>query len=218
MNSPHLVYVADPMCSWCWGFAPVIGAIRRRFGDELPIRPLMGGLRPQTTRPMDDQAKSRTRTHWLHVQEASGQPFDFAFFDREGFVYDTDPAARAVVVVRRSGPGKALDCLHLVQSAFYAANQDVTDAGVLAGLAARLGQDADAFLAAFGGEDARQETWRDYGISQRAGITGFPTLLAGTGGGAPYAVITQGYQPSELIVPLLERWLAATAAGERPAP
>ncbi len=33
MPHPHLVYVADPMCSWCWGFSPVIDAIRERFGS-----------------------------------------------------------------------------------------------------------------------------------------------------------------------------------------
>src|SRR3712207_1860168 len=103
MVGPHLVYVADPMCSWCWGFSPVIDAIRHRFADALPIRLIMGGLRPGTTKVMDAAAKRTIRTHWEHVQEASGQPFDFGFLDRDGFVYDTEPAAKAVVVVRRSG-------------------------------------------------------------------------------------------------------------------
>jgi len=44
----HLLYVADPMCSWCWGFAPVIADICAAFGDRLPVRPVMGGLRPGT--------------------------------------------------------------------------------------------------------------------------------------------------------------------------
>ncbi|HYH37125.1 MAG TPA: DsbA family protein [Azospirillum sp.] len=211
MTGPHLVYVADPMCSWCWGFSPVIAAVRARFGDSLPVRPLMGGLRPQTTKPMDAAAKQTIRTHWEHVHEATGQPFDWAFFDREGFVYDTDPAARAVVIVRRGGFGPALDLLRAVQAAFYAENRDVTDPAVLADLATALGIDRDGFLAAFETEDAKQETWRDYGISHQAGITGFPTLLAGPGGGAPYAAVTRGYQPAESIIPALERWLAAVA-------
>ncbi|HYG88513.1 MAG TPA: DsbA family protein [Azospirillum sp.] len=216
MVGPHLVYVADPMCSWCWGFAPVIEAIRRRFADALPIRVMMGGLRPQTTKPMDGAAKQSTRTHWERVHEASGQPFDLAFFDREGFVYDTDPAARAVVVVRRSGMERALDYLHLVQAAFYAGNQDVTDEAVLADLAHRVGVDRDGFVNAFRSEDAKQETWRDYGISQQAGITGFPTLIAGDGGSTPYIAVTRGYQPADRILPLLEQWLASrTPDGQR---
>lgn len=207
MSGPHLVYVADPMCSWCWGFAPVIAAIRARFADALPVRVVMGGLRPGTDRPMDAAAKATTRGHWEHVQAASGQPFDFAFFEREGFVYDTDPAARAVVVVRRTGMDAALDCLALIQEAFYAGNRDVTDPSVLADLAVRCGADRDGFAAAFAGEDAKQETWRDYGIAQRSGITGFPTLLAGDGTANRYDAVTRGYQPADRILPVLERWL-----------
>ena len=52
MRQPHLVYFADPMCSWCWGFAPVINAIRGRYGERLPVRLIVGGLRPGTTEPM----------------------------------------------------------------------------------------------------------------------------------------------------------------------
>jgi len=211
MTGPHLVYVADPMCSWCWGFSPVIEAVRRRYGEALPVRPMMGGLRPQIAKPMDEAAKRTIRTHWEHVHEATGQPFDWAFFERQGFVYDTDPAARAVVIVRRTGMAAALDLLRAVQHAFYAENRDVTDAAVLADLAAAADVDRDGFLAAFESEDAKQETWRDYGISHQAGITGFPTLLAGQGGGTPYLPVTRGYQPAESIIPALDRWLAGAA-------
>ncbi|MGQ9370005.1 DsbA family protein [Azospirillum sp. ST 5-10] len=206
-SGPHLVYVADPMCSWCWGFAPVIAAIRARFADALPVRVLMGGLRPGTDKPMDAAAKADVRGHWQHVHEASGQPFDFAFFERDGFVYDTDPAARAVVVARRGGQDAGLECLSRIQEAFYAGNRDVTDAAVLAELAAPAGAARDAFLEAFHGEEAKQETWRDYGIAQRSGVAGFPTLLAGDGAGNRYAAVTRGYQPAERLLPVLERWL-----------
>ena len=44
MDGPHLIYFTDPMCSWCYGFSPVIDEIRRAYGDALPIRVVMGGL------------------------------------------------------------------------------------------------------------------------------------------------------------------------------
>ena len=47
MAGPHLICFADPMCS----SAPVIEAIQQRFGDALPIRLMMGGLSPGTTKP-----------------------------------------------------------------------------------------------------------------------------------------------------------------------
>jgi putative protein-disulfide isomerase len=217
VTGPHLIYVADPMCSWCWGFAPVIDAVSSRFGDGLPIRLIMGGLRPGTTEPMTEAAKRSTRGHWEHVREASGQPFDMAFFDREGFVYDTEPAARAVVVVRRRGTGPALAYLKAVQHAFYAQNRDVTDPDVLAGVAEEAGLGQDGFSDAIRSEEARQETWTDFAISQKAGITGFPTLLAAPRQAAAYGIVTQGYQPPDRIVPVLVQWLETVRAAPAPA-
>jgi putative protein-disulfide isomerase len=212
LPKPHLLYVADPMCSWCWGFSPVIDAIRARFGDALPIRLILGGLRPGTTEAMHEKAKRATREHWEHVHEASGQPFDFGFFAREGFVYDTEPASRAVVVARRSGLG--LEDLKAVHRAFYAENRDVTQAEVLAEIAATIGLDRKGFLAAFGSDGAREETWTDFAIAQKAGIRGFPTLLGGVAEEGEYAIVTQGFQPAERILPVLERWFEATRQGD----
>ena len=207
MSQPHLIYIADPMCSWCWGFAPTIESISQRFGESLPIRLMMGGLRPGTTKPLDEAGRRTIREHWEHVREASGQLFDFRFFEREGFVYDTEPASWAVVVMRRAGLTELLAFLHCLQAAFYAENRDVTDEQVLADIAAQSGFDREAFLQAFRGEEAKQETWHDFASAQRAGITGFPTLIAGVGEEAPYSLVTQGYQPSDRLIPLLARWL-----------
>ena len=39
----ELIYVADPMCSWCWGFSPVIDRITPMLRDRAAIRVLPGG-------------------------------------------------------------------------------------------------------------------------------------------------------------------------------
>lgn len=213
---PHLVYFADPMCSWCWGFSPVIGAIRERFRDTLPIRLVLGGLRPGTTEPMTEQAKAEIREHWTHVHEASGQNFDHGFFEREGFVYDTEPASRAVAAVRRRGMEAGLDMLAAVQRAFYAENRDVTREETLAHIAAAQGVDDEAFRTAFESEAAQEETVQDFAIAQQAGVRGFPTLIAGTGESNEYALVTQGFQRGEVIVPALENWLAEVSAAKTP--
>ena len=52
MADKRLVYFADPMCSWCYGFSPVIGAIAERFEGRMPLDLVMGGLRAGNTSPM----------------------------------------------------------------------------------------------------------------------------------------------------------------------
>ncbi|OYV86119.1 MAG: hypothetical protein B7Z64_04160 [Acidiphilium sp. 21-68-69] len=91
-----LVYFIDPMCAWCWGFAPVIDAIRARYSRRLGIRIVVGGLLPGMRVPMDAAAKSLTSAHWERVRKASGQSFDDAFNEDV-----TDPVVLAGIAARQ---------------------------------------------------------------------------------------------------------------------
>ena len=212
MPTPHLIYFADPMCSWCYGFSPVLDDIRRAFGRTLPVRVVMGGLRPGTETQMTEAAKLEIAGHWRHVQDATGLPFDAGGMARDGFVYDTDPAARAVVVVRHEGEELASSYLTRTQRAFYAEGRDVTSGEVLADLAVELGLDRTRFLTEWASEEAKAETWRDYAISQRAGVAGFPTLVAGPNEEGVYGVVTRGFAPPAQVLEVLKDWMARIAA------
>ena len=212
MDGPHLIYFADPMCSWCYGFSPVIEEIRTTFGRALPVRVVMGGLRPGTETPMTDDARREVLGHWSHVEEATGLPFTSAALDRDDFVYDTDPGARAVIVARREGDDMGVSYLARAQRAFYAEGLDLTSGEVLANLAEELGMDRLSFLEQWETEEAKQETWRDYAISQRAGVTGFPTLVAGPNEAGVYGVVTRGFAPGDQVLGALKEWIRRIAA------
>ena len=212
MDGLHFIYFADPMCSWCYGFAPAVRTLRRRYGDVLPIRPVMGGLRPGVTEPMPEQARRGLVHHWEEIAAMSGQPFDAGLAEREGFVYDTDPAARAVVLARRTSDDEALDLLERLHLAFYAEGRDITDPAELALIAAEQGFDATAFETQLADEALKNETWRDYAISQRAGVTGFSTLIVGPNADNTYAAVNRGYQDAESVLTGVEHWLANVRA------
>lgn len=203
----HLLYVADPMCSWCYGFAPVIERLADNFGDRLPVQLLMGGLRPGTTAIATDGDKETTLGHWRRVHDATGQRFDFeAHKARQNWSYDTEPACRAVVTMRLLNPMLALAYKAHVQRAFYAEGRDTTKDAVLADIAGELGVEREMFFAELISEEARRETQRDFAAAKRAGIHGFPTLLAGDGEGR-YLLVTNGYRPLDGLPQALERWL-----------
>ncbi|MEQ8321630.1 MAG: DsbA family protein [Rhodospirillales bacterium] len=203
-----LLYFADPMCSWCWGFSPVMEKILSKTGDKAQLQIFVGGLRPFTDHVMTDKDKSYVRNHWDHVAEASGQPFDFDFFERSDFTYDTEPACRAVVAVRRLDPDLAPAMLARLHRAFYAENRDTTDPEVLADLAHEVGVPRGDFLIAFADEVSKQETLADFQYAQRSQITGFPTLVGVQKDQTPVA-LTIGFRPWENMEPALEQWLAA---------
>lgn len=209
-NDMHFLYVADPMCSWCYGFAPVVERIAAHFQGRLPVRIMVGGLRAGNTRPMRDQDKDYIRTAWSKVSQATGRPFDTTFFDRDGFVYDTEPACRAVVTARKLSPGGALGFMGRLSRAFYGENRDITDTEVLVALAAEAGLDADAFRVALLTPDIRNESFRDFLTAKQMGIEGFPCLIAGTT--EDYALVTHGYRPIEGMIEGIEAWLTQRTA------
>lgn len=204
--SLELLYFANPMCSWCWGFAPVIEGVARDYPVTLALGSLGHGRGPM--RPQD---KAYVREHWEHVTQLTGQPFDFAFFDREGFVYDTEPAARAVAVVRSQRPELTLPYFHALQRAFYAENRDVSDPGELRQLAQGVGAHGDAFAEALAESDAREAVAAEFKQTARLGVTGYPTLLALSQGQAH--VVTIGYRPVEDVQAALAALPGAPAAG-----
>jgi len=202
-----LLYVADPMCSWCWGFSPVITRVVDDYGSRAPMQVMVGGLRPGNTKIMDEEQKGYIREHWHHVQEASGQPFDFTFFDQDGFIYDTEPACRAVVVARKLEESKTLSFLNSLHGAFYRDKRNITSVSELGQLAAESGFDQSQFEQEMHSEEVKEETRGDFWFTQKSGITGFPTLLAVEDKKA--SLVTAGFRKWDDVSAILDQWLAA---------
>ena len=208
MSAPLLWYFADPMCSWCWGFSPTMDALREEFHDRMKIALVLGGLRPGTAEPMTAAAREETLHHWHAVHERTDQPFAFEHALPEGFVYDTEPASRAVVTVGGIDPALIFPLFQAIQYAFYAAGRDVTQTPVLTELASGLGADASAFAEAFDGEPARARTQAHFRQARQAGVRGFPTLILQQG--ARLQPVASGCLPRETVRDAINRQLQAT--------
>ncbi|MCC6076207.1 DsbA family protein [Pseudomonas sp. GCM10022188] len=211
MNA-RLLYVMDPMCSWCWGFAPVFEALlaqARAAGVEAHL--LVGGLRAGTREALDAGRRGYILEHWQAVHARTGQSFRFEGALPAGFVYDTEPACRALVAVRQLDPARLWPLLRAIQQAFYVEGRDVSRADVLVELAEAAGVARPAFAAAFDSAALREATAADFQRVQNLGIAGFPTLLAERNG--QLALLTNGYQPLDALAPLLGRWLEHLAHG-----
>ena len=199
------------MCSWCYGFEPVVTALADRFSERLGLRIVMGGLQPGHSLPMRDKDKAYVADAWGRVAAASGQPFDHAFFDRPSFIYDTEPACRAVVVARQVSDRVALQMMSAIGQAFYAHNRDVTAPETLADIAGECGFERDGFAAALGTDEARSVTAQDFAFAKQSGVAGFPCLLVG----APtegYTLVTHGYCPIDGLPEAIEAWLGRSDA------
>lgn len=190
-GSDKLIYVGDPMCSWCWGIANHLEKLRDDFADQLGFELIMGGLRPGGGEEWTEDFRAMLRTHWEHVHQASGQPFDFAFFDRKEFNYDTEPAARAVRVVRDLAADKEWDFFKKVQRVFYAENKDVHDLTTYEAICNDLQIDYKAFETLFLSSGYKQLVYQDFARAQQMGIRGFPAVVLKKG--EEYFAVSMGY-------------------------
>lgn len=187
----ELIYVGDPMCSWCWGIAPELERLTRAH-PETPLRVVVGGLRPgPAAEPMSERMQAYLSHHWQQVAERSGQPFDHSILERHDWTYDTEPACRAVVTMRELAPEGAFPFFARIQRAFYAEGADVTRLASFRSLIDGFDVDADEFMATLESEESRKTAWKDFSTARGWGISGFPTVLARTGNTA--RIIARGY-------------------------
>jgi putative protein-disulfide isomerase len=192
------------MCSWCWGFSPVLQRIKHDYDAVAPLRVVVGGLHAFDTEPMSDDYKATIRRHWQQVAQATGQPFNYAFFDRDGFVLDTEPACRASVTVRGVKPESLLAFYESIHKGYYVENTDTTALETFMRYAEREGIDGDAFVRAFASDAMKQETLGDFHWCQQVGVSGFPTVVLREDD--RMAALTIGYQPFENLKPALDAW------------
>ena len=201
------------MCSWCYGFAPQLARLLDAHPDTT-LDLVMGGLRAYNREPMSDAFRDMLRGHWDHVAQASGLPLDARALEGDDFVYDTEPACRAVVTGRALDAPLALGLLKGLQHAFYAEGRDITRARVLADVATRCGYDHNDFLRDLESEEMRQETRSDFTTTQRLGVGGFPTLVLSHQ--EELYLITSGYAGAEVLEERIDEILRLSAAARRP--
>ena len=169
----------------------------------------MGGLRAGNTEAMRPRTSSTSATRGKGGA-ATGQPFDMGFLARESFVYDTEPACRAVVTARRLLPDLALPFMARVSR--RSTPRTATSRRPMKSRRSRRRPASTARSSARRSRLPRpsNETFRDFLTAQELGIRGFPTLIAGSEDKG-YALLTNGYRPFEDLAGPLERWLAAGA-------
>ncbi|OZA30441.1 MAG: protein-disulfide isomerase [Hydrogenophilales bacterium 17-61-9] len=197
------------MCSWCWGFSPAIEVLRNEYRDRLKIALVLGGLRPGVTEPMTPSARADILHHWHAVHDRTGQPFRFEGALPDGFVYDTEPASRAVVAMGGIEPSLVFPLFKAIQHTFYAEGRDVTQAAILTRLATGLGVYAATFLNAFNSDAARAKTQAHFRQARQAGIRGFPALIIQQG--AQLHSVSHGCLPLETVRAAIDRYLQADA-------
>ena len=128
----ELIFVIDPMCSWCWGFHPVMEELRHKYSNHYKFSLIVGGLRTSGQMVWNEQSKSYLKHNWNAVAKRTGQPFSPKLLNKPIFDYNTYPACKALITVRELwGNEASFDYLSTIQKAFYAEGIDITSVDIL---------------------------------------------------------------------------------------
>lgn len=167
----HLHYVADPMCSWCWGFTPVLEALEPEL--RLPVERVLGGLAPESSEPMDEDTRRYVQRAWRSVEARTGASFDHSFWDHATPRRSTYPACRAVLAAGERGD----EMFAAIQRAYYLEARDPSDKALLARLGAELGFDEAAFADAIDDEGTRARLAEHLALRDSLGVRAYPSLV-----------------------------------------
>ncbi len=201
----EVIYVADPCCSWCWGFSPTINTLRDEYGGDVQFSLLMGGLRVGAHHIREGDRLDYVQHIWAKVGDVSGQPFTVNVDKLKGKSENTEPSCRAVVAMRDLAPEKSFSFLKRLQHSFFAENKDISDLEVLADLAAEEGAGHDDFLARLKDPEVKARTQQEFDSLHQMGVNGYPTTIVRNG--EDMKILSAGYRPMENVRSFFEYWM-----------
>lgn len=189
-----LRYFGDPMCSWCWGFKPVLEQVDQEY-PELQRVTVMGGLRGESDQPMSNDLMKLVQAAWVRIEQATGQPFNHDLWRRHRPLATTLPACRAVVAARLLDPEVMWPFMVGMFEAYFTRAMDPTQRETYLDVAGSVQLDLPQFEAKLDSPEVEAALQRDLALTRKFGITGFPSVVLSLGN--DHYLVSPGYQPIE---------------------
>ena len=170
------------MCSWCWGFVPVLKDLLNGLPEDIQVKRLLGGLAPDTDAPMPAAMRQTIEATWRRIEETiPGTRFNHDFWTQCAPRRSTWPACRAVIAARMQGDDFDVRMTRAIQLAYYTQVRNPSDEDTLVVLAGELGLDVQAFTADLHGEQVERQLQAEITLARRLQATSFPGLVLKTG-------------------------------------
>jgi len=183
----EIIEFTDPVCTWCWGSEPVLRKLEARYGEQVKISFVMGGLVKDITSFYDsyndiggdpDRSNANIAKHWLEASERHGMPVKaegFKLFSREH--PSTYPQNIAYKAAQMQDQVLANRLLRRIREASAAEAKQTNTTEVLMGLASEVGLDVARFLEDFSQGAAQKAFEQDLVTVARYEAHGFPSFL-----------------------------------------
>lgn len=171
----QLFYIYDPMCSWCWGYAPTWQRLQRELASEVDIIYGLGGLAEDSDVLMPEAMQVFLQQTWRKIAQQLGTEFNFDFWQQCQPRRSTFPACRATLIAREFG--KEQEMLTAIQHAYYLQAKNPSNLDTLQALAVDIGLDGYDFLQKLKSQSVDEQLMAEINKMRSLPINGFPALV-----------------------------------------
>ncbi len=176
--SNTLVYVHDPMCSWCWGFKATMDSLELSLPEDIAVQRILGGLAPDSNEPMPVSMQNMLQQTWQQIASVvPGTQFNMDFWTKNQPRRSTWPSCRAVIAAKAQNSDFEIPMIRAIQEAYYLNAKNPSDVDVLTALAEEVGCDADLFRQSINSEATHNELQKEIQFARQLGVQGFPSLV-----------------------------------------
>lgn len=178
MNKNKLYYIHDPMCSWCWGFHPVLRQLEQQLKNKVNVQYVLGGLATDSQVPMPDKMQHFLQQTWRTIEkEIPDTHFNFDFWTQCQPRRSTYPACRAVIAAKKQDINSEKVIINAIQKAYYLKAKNPSDDDTLIEIANDLALDSELFKADLNSKETKNVLSQEIKFSQQLGVQGFPSLV-----------------------------------------
>jgi putative protein-disulfide isomerase len=181
---PTLIYIYDPMCSWCWGYQATWQLLQenllKSLSDTLDIQYFVGGLAPDSDELMPEAIQMFLQKTWHKINQQLGTEFNFDFWQICQPRRSTYPACRAVIAAREQACEQEM--LLAIQQGYYLQAKNPSNNNVLIEFAASIGLDVELFTQALTSDRVNQQLSSEISTTRNLPSNGFPSLVLAVNG------------------------------------
>lgn len=194
-----LIFMTDPLCSWCWGMVPELKILQHTFDGRLSFELRCAGLQVGAQQPLSiDHTRSLVQL-WQQVAATTGQNFAYSLPEDTEFIYHSEVACRALEIARRLTGLEPFDHYYRLQKAFYVDCLNIGNPEVLFELLFDLGVSRQEFLESINSEEVVNNTRQGFEWCKGRAITALPTLFLDKGSGPE--LVCGGYATADVLIP-----------------
>ena len=209
MLKPRIIFVTDPLCSWCWAMLPEFLAVRAQLSAWADFDLLMGGLQVGNRRPPAAADVEMLQELWRKVAESTGAKFLGQMPADPDFIYHSEIACRAVEAMRTFQKRPPWEFFERLQEAFYLQARNVNSVDELGTLAEPFGIRPADLGSMLQSNEVIENTRIAFESAKKLGAFALPVVLLDTGAGPK--LVSGGYVTAEFLVPDLDGRMAAAS-------